>query len=398
MLPTLLFATGAVLVLLAFWPFGPYQLTLIVARRLHRFAPAPNPGRIIPQASDDTFAIGVCAYNEAPIIAAKVEDLLRLREAAGGDLEILVYVDGATDNTAMILEPYRDRIHLVVEKDRRGKTYGMNQLVAQAHASIVMFTDANVRIDPSAVAVLRRYFADPSIGCVCSHLTYVNASQSATAFVGSAFWSFNEWSKGLETATGSLIGADGSLFAIRRDLHRSVPNGLIDDIFVSLGVLLAGYRVVRSPELRSFETHTTQAADEFRRKVRIASQSIQIHFELWPELRRLDAWNLYKYIGHRLLRWIGGYFLIAAAFLFTVAAVLALGPFIVFAVCGSFLILFLTALRARLGPAMTLLNVLVALAGNAVGTWRGFHGERAITWDPPVSAREVGVGEKRATR
>src|SRR6266436_2276871 len=103
MLPTLLFATGAVLVLLAFWPFGPYQLTLIVARRLHRFAPAPNPGRIIPQASDDTFAIGVCAYNEAPIIAAKVEDLLRLREAAGGDLEILVYVDGATDNTAMIL-------------------------------------------------------------------------------------------------------------------------------------------------------------------------------------------------------------------------------------------------------------------------------------------------------
>jgi hypothetical protein len=33
-----------------------------------------------------------------------------------------------------------------------------------------------------------------------------------------------------------------------------VPNGLIDDIFVSLGILLAGYRVVRAPELRAFET------------------------------------------------------------------------------------------------------------------------------------------------
>ena len=198
----------------------------------------------------------MCAYNEAPIIADKVEDLLSLREAAGGDLDILIYVDGATDDTASILEPYRDRIRLVIESDRRGKTHGMNLLVAQTHASIVMFTDANVRIDPSAVSVLRRYFADPTIGCVCSNLTYVNASQSATAFVGSAFWSFNEWSKGLETATGSVIGADGSLFAIRRRLHRPVPKGLFDDIFVSLGILLAGYRVVRAPELRGLRnTH-----------------------------------------------------------------------------------------------------------------------------------------------
>src|SRR5205823_3735519 len=155
--------------------------------------------------------------------------------------------------------------------------------------------DANVRIDPDAVAVLRRYFADPSIGCVCSHLSYVNASQSATASVGSVFWSFNEWSKGLETATGSVIGADGSLFAIRRQLHRLVPKGLIDDLVVPLGILLAGYRVVRAPELRAFETHATEAADEFRRKVRIASQCMHVHFELWPELRRLGLWNLYKY-------------------------------------------------------------------------------------------------------
>ena len=58
-----------------------------------------------------------------------------------------------------------------------------------------MFTDANVQIDPSAVPLLCRYFADSSISCVYSHLTYVNASQTATAFVGSAFWSLNEGGK-----------------------------------------------------------------------------------------------------------------------------------------------------------------------------------------------------------
>lgn len=388
MVPTLLCAIGAGCLLIALWPFGPYQLTLILARRLYDFPPTPDPKRIVPGLSDESFAICVCAYNEAATIGDKVEDPLRLREAAGGDLDILIYIDGATDDTTSILEPYRDRVRLVIEGARRGKTYGMNLLVAQTRASIVMFTDANVRIDPSAIHVLRRYFADPSIGCVCSHLTYVNASQSETAFVGSAFWSFNEWSKGLETATGSVIGADGSLFAIRRCLHRPVPNGLIDDIYVSLSTLLAGYRVVRAPELRAFEAHTTEATEEFRRKLRIASESMQIHFELWPELRRLDAWNIHKYIGHRLLRWIGGYFLIIAMLLLVTAALLTLGPVMVLAVCGLLLLLFVTALRSRLGLARTLLNVLLALAGNIAGVWQAFRGVRAITWEPPSSARE----------
>jgi cellulose synthase/poly-beta-1,6-N-acetylglucosamine synthase-like glycosyltransferase len=398
MLSTLLVATAMVLVLLSLWPFGPYQLSLVAARRLHSFPQTPDPVRIVPGGSAETFAICLCAYNEAAVIADKVEDLLRLREAAGGELDILIYVDGATDGTAAILERYRDRVELVVECDRRGKTHGMNVLVARTRASIVMFTDANVRIEPTAVAILRRYFADPSIGCVCSHLSYRNASQSATAFVGSAYWSFNEWSKGLETATGSVIGADGSLFAIRRRLHTPVPNDLIDDIYVSLGILLAGYRVVRAPELHAFESHTTDAVDEFRRKVRIGCQSMHVHIALWAQLRKLDRWNLYKYVGHRLLRWIGGYFLIAAIPLFAIAATLLLGPGIVVVLGTALLVLFLAALQARLGPAMTLLNVLLALAGNVVGVWRAFRGDHAVTWEPPASAREAGSVEHRATR
>ena len=84
--------------------------------------------------------------------------------------------------------------------------------------------------------------------------------------------------------------------------------------------------------------------------------------------------------------------------LFATAAVLALGPVMVGAVGGSLVLMFLAALRARLGPAMTLLNVLLALAGNVVGVWRAFHGERAITWEPPLSARGIGVARQKAGR
>lgn len=392
----ILLAAAVVACLLGLWPFGPYQLSLIVARRLHRFPPTPDITS--PAPVDETFAICLCAYNEAAVIIDKVTDLLRLRQAAGGQLEILIYVDGASDSTAALLEPYADRIRLAVGRERRGKTHGMNALVAQTQASILMFTDANVRIDSDAIAVLRRYFGDPTIGCVCSHLNYINASQSATALVGDAFWSFNEWSKGLETATGSVIGADGSLFAIRRRLHRRVPKGLFDDLFVSLGVLLSGYRVVRAPDLRAFEMHTTLAFEEFRRKVRIACECMHVHIELWPELRHLNAWNLYKYIGHRLLRWIGGYFLLAGVLLFYASAALAFGPLAAVLGVGVLLALFAAGLWARIRVARTLLNVLLAFVGNAVGAWRALRGKRAIIWDPLSSTREALPDVRTASR
>ena len=368
------------------WPFGLYQLSLLIARQMHRFPKTPASSPM--QHGDETFAICLCVYNEAAVIQDKIDDLLQLRAANDGNLDIAIYVDAASDGTAAILQRHADQLRLIVSPARRGKTHGMNLLVAGTTASIVLFTDANVRIDPGAIAVLRRYFSDPAIGCVCSNLRYVNADASAVAHVGSAFWSFNEWSKSLETDTGSVIGADGSLFAIRRQYHRPVPNGLFDDIFVSLSVLLAGKRVVRAPDLRSYETHSTRPRDEFRRKVRISCECMAVHRELWPELRGLHPWNLYKYVGHRLLRWIGVYFLAASALFLFVAAAIALGVIPVALVTLTLGGLFAAAVKLDFPLAGQLWNVLLAFVGNGIGVWKALNGVRAVTWEPPASARQ----------
>lgn len=381
--------SGSLFLLVGVWPFGPYQLSLLIARWLCRFPPAPRPG--VLEAEEQTFAICLCAYNEAAVIEDKIRDLLRLKEANDGHLDIAIYVDAATDGTADVVRSYADRIRTVISPERHGKTHGMNLLVAGTTTSIVMFTDANVRIDASAISVLKRYFADPDIGCVCSHLSYVNPDEAAVAAVGSAFWSFNEWSKSLESATGSVIGADGSLFAVRRKLHRPVPGGLIDDLHVSLRVLLQGARVVRAPELLAYEAHSTSAVDEFRRKIRISCQCMAIHFELWPDLRRMPAWNLYKYVGHRLMRWVGGYFLALAAACFAASAVLAFGSVTIAAIAAA-AVAYALAVRLRVRPAILSWNVVLAFAGNAIGAWQAFRGETAITWEPTASARKGGLG------
>ncbi len=389
MLVVILLSLGALSLLLAFYAFGPYQASLLLARWLR---PAPIVPQASPAAPEETFAICLCAHNEAGMIEAKVGDLLRLREAAG-DLDILVYVDAASDGTAELLEPYRDRITLVVSPERHGKTYGMNLLVGMTKASVVMFTDATVRIDPDAVAVLWRYFADPSIGCVCSHLTYVNYGAGATAAVGSAYWRLNEWTRGLETDTGSAIGGDGSLFAMRRALHRPVPKGLFDDFYLPLVTLIDGHRVVRAPELRAYEPHTTVAEDEFKRKIRIACEAMAVHVTLWPDLKQLDAWNLYKYVMCKMTRWFGGWLMLAGILLLTMAAMLLIGTWPTTVLLAIGVVAFWLALRLRVGLVEKAWNILLAFAGNAIGTARALRGRRAVTWDVASSARAGRVVE-----
>ncbi|MEZ5826490.1 MAG: glycosyltransferase [Geminicoccaceae bacterium] len=396
---TIFWLAGALVFMLAgLWPFGPYQLTLEIARRFRRFPPAPAAPGDAPEDAGrrrkpSSYAVCLCAYNEAAGIRAKIEDLMGLREAFGGALDIHVYVDGAEDGTADVLREYEDRIDLLVSTERRGKTHGMNLLVARATADILLFTDATVMIGRNAREVLERCFADPAIGCVCSDLTYVNADSSATASIGAAYWRFNEWSKGLETATGSVLGADGSLFAIRRTAHRPVPDGLIDDLHVSLSILCDGWRVIRAADLRSFEPHTTEESDEFRRKIRIACECMHVHFRLWPRLARLDLWHLYKYVAHRLLRWLGGYALLLSAICWfgVLASLIGFAPSLALACLA--LPMGILAVRHRIGGADRIWNAVLAFAGTSIGVWRAFRGERAVTWNVAASARRQTLAE-----
>ena len=376
-----LLALACLSALAALFPFGPYQATLLLARRLRGVRPIGEQ-----DAGDLSFAICLCAYNEEAVIRQKIENMLALRRAAG-KLDILIYVDAASDRTADIVREFEPEVTLIASEERHGKPWGMNRLVRLTDADIVLFTDANVMVDEQAIASLRRYFADPEIGCVTSHLSYVNGEETATSEVGSFYWRLDEWTKGLETDTGSAMGADGSLFAIRRSLHRPTPDHLIDDLFVSMSVLCKGYRLVRGADVRAYEAHTTVAKDEFKRKIRIACQCMGVHRALWPELKTLSPWNLYKYIGHRFIRWIGGYFLIAAAVLFTLGVWVGLGFWVMLGLMAAAAAVMMIGTIFKLHPIEQINNILLAFAGNTLGVWRAFWGEPVVTWDLAGSAR-----------
>lgn len=376
---------GVASLLLALHPFLSYPLSLLLLKKSRPFSSA----QALPNAEsyNGNFAICMCAYNEEGVIDAKIQNLLALRAREPG-LQILVYVDAATDRTAELLQRYGAQIDLHVSPQRHGKTHGMNMLVAKATAAVIIFTDANVMLDMQSLHNLRKYFADARIGCVCGNLIYTNGADSVTSATGSLYWRFEEALKSMEEATGSVMGADGSLFAIRRELHHAPPDHIIDDMYVSFSILCDGYRIVQAKDVTAYEESVTSAKEEFKRKSRIACQAFNVHRLLWPRLRHLDRLTLYQYLSHKWLRWWSIYFLLFGSVMFEFGLMAA--GFTQLALLLPTLVLLIAILGYlwSVKPFVQITDVVMSLAGAGLGIWKSLRGERYQTWSPATSIRK----------
>ena len=378
----MLLSLGVLFFVLAIHPFTTYPASLYLLRAFGRRRPAA----VADPAPAPTIAVCVPAYNEESVIVEKAENLLALQKTVPS-CELLVYVDAASDRTAELLEPYRDRIDVVVGDARRGKSHGLNLLVARAKADILVFTDANVMLHPDALRRIAARFAAPEIGCVCGHLQYQNGGDSPTAASGNLYWKIEEVIRQLESDTVGIIGADGSLFATRRALHPVVPPDIIDDFFVSMKILLGGHAVVRAPDALAFERTGTDDREEFGRKVRIACQAFNVHRLLWAEIRAARFGLIYAYVSHRLLKWTIAYNL-ALACAFTLAALFHMLPFArVLEGLFAGLVLASVAWHFRIGPARQVGSILLAFAGAGWGVFRSLRGDRFQTWKPMSTVR-----------
>ena len=370
-----------VFALLAIHPFLTYPLSLLAIRKARYRAPAR--AQAMP-----TISIVCCAYNEAPVIERKLRNLLAIRRRWPG-VQVLVYSDGSSDGTAEVIRRHAGEIECVVSARRQGKSVGMNTLLAKATGDIVVFTDANVELDVEAFGNLARHFSDPKIGCVCGHLRYINAGESQAAAAGSLYWRFEEALKRLETDTGSVMGADGSLFAIRRKLFRKAPPDIIDDMHTSLSILCDGYRVVQADDVVALERSVSSTSEEFRRKVRISCRAFNCHRLMWPRLSTLSALDLYKYVSHKFLRWVSIY-LQAASLLCLLAWFALRGQ------GGQALLAMLAA--AGLAWALSQLPPFAAMrkgwefatafVATGMGVWKSLAGERYQTWATAATARK----------
>lgn len=324
------------------------------------------------------------AHNEERSLPEKLANIEAIK-AALPELEVIAYSDASSDATLSILQSRPDLLTVIAAHQRTGKATGMRRMVESARGDICIYTDANVLLDPVAVGRLIDYFRNPEIGGVSGTLRYVNDADSATAEVGGLYWRLEEKIKALESRCGSMMGADGSIFATRRALYPVVPAHLLDDMTVSMSVLFAGLRLVGARDVVAFERNTTDARDEFRRKRRIACRAFNTHRYLWPQIsEHFSSVDRYKYISHKLLRWFGAPLLAIAILAFTAALLVdgrELLAAILWAAGSAILLLGVAGLR----PFATVSGIAASILATFIGITDAWRGRTYQTWSPAKS-------------
>ena len=226
-------------------------------------------------------------------------------------LQIIVVSDGSTDASAAIAASFADRGVLFIEVPHGGKALALNAGLAVATGEILFLTDVRQPLDPVCLRRLTACFADPSVGAASGELIIRKGESQEEESVG-LYWEYEKWIRRRLSRIDSVMGATGAIYAMRRELAKPLPAGiLLDDVYLPMLAFFAGKRVVFEERAIAYDDPTSLDA-EFRRKVRTQAGVLQI---LWyfPQLLGPSNRMWIHFVSHKLGRLLLPYCLILIA-------------------------------------------------------------------------------------
>lgn len=247
--------------------------------------------------------------NEEKNLPAKLENLSNL-DYPKDRLQIIAVSDGSSDGTVDILRRHSEMLEPIIFEMACGKAAALNAAAKHATGEILVFTDARQTIDANAISELTVCFCDPEVGGVSGELIIEGTSNSPTNGLGT-YWEIEKLVRKLESASGSVIGATGALYAIRRRLYEEIPSAtILDDVAIPMNVVRRGNRVIFQASAIARDRLLTDKGKEFSRKVRTLTGNYQL---LWLAPWLLSPANpvLWRYVSHKFLRLLCPWFLIA---------------------------------------------------------------------------------------
>lgn len=259
----------------------PMVMLPIERRRLTKAQP-PAPLPLNPSVD-----VIVPAYLEAGVIGTKIEDLrVALSQHSGRTRVIVVASDMETAAASAAAD-------LVITTGRNGKAAACNAGVAESDADIIVFTDANCRIQPLMTWVDLML---EDLGCW--HL--VSASKGETGGMDGAFWALEKRIKSASQETMGTLAVAGEFLATRRgDLRPLKPGVILDDLDIAFSYAFRDLTVTVSSRVTTLEP-AAPPDEQWERRVRMASG---LFGEALPQTSKLITRPVGRlFLAHKMAR------------------------------------------------------------------------------------------------
>lgn len=340
---------------------------------------------------EPSVTVVISAFNEERDIEHTIMNKLA-QDYPPERLRVIVVSDGSTDRTDAIVRDLAERVgqrcELMRQEPRQGKTQALNLAVAHTSGDVLVFSDANSIYAPDTVRKLVRNFADPSVGYVTGKMVYTNPDGSGIGEGSDTYMRYENWLRSLESRLNSVVGVDGGIDAVRRELYVPMRSDQLPDFVLPLSVVEQGKRVVYESDAILFEPALSVAADEFRMRIRVSLRSLWALYDkrslLNPFRHPIFAWQL---LSHKVLRY-GVFIPLVGLVMFNAVAIDGRPFFSVF----LFLQLFAYGLAAvghivsRIPGVPSLLLApyyfVILNAACAAAFWKFFNRQKVVVWKP----------------
>lgn len=359
------------------YPIAVMLLSLVLNRKVDKKAIEPS------------VTILIAAYNETEHIKQTVQNKLYL-DYPTDKLEIIVISDESTDGTDDLVNAFdNDRVRLLRQEPRAGKTSALNMAIPHAKGEILVFSDANSIYDQYALKALMANFNDPEVGYVSGKMVYVNPDGSLVGDGCSAYMKYENGLRAFETKVGSIVGVDGGIDAVRKKLYDPMRADQLPDFVLPLKVVEKGYRVIYEPEALLKEDTLKETSDEYKMRVRVSLRAVWALFDMRGLLNltkgnSLFAWQLWS---HKVLRY-GCFIFLLIAFLSNIFIVKHGILYIIFFLLQ---ILFLTAIvlsfwikkSMKIGKLLSFFQYFLLLnIASAHAVIKFLMGKKMVVWSP----------------
>lgn len=269
-----------------------------------------------PQDETQSYSVSliISCFNEHDVIAQKIKNSLEI-DYPKHLLEIIFVSDGSTDGTDDVVHRYKDQnIKLIRQEGRLGKTSGLNLAVPQAKGEVIVFSDANAMYQADAISKLVRNFASSKVGYVVGAALYTDGDSNSAAKSENSYWQYELAIKKMESNLHSVVGGDGAIYAIRKELYDPLDAKDINDFVNPLQIIEKGYRGLFEPEAICLETTAADFKKEAKRKERIVNRSFRGLLSVKSVLNPFKTGIFsFQVISHKLLRWLIPVFLMGIA-------------------------------------------------------------------------------------
>jgi cellulose synthase/poly-beta-1,6-N-acetylglucosamine synthase-like glycosyltransferase len=369
-------------VLIAVYAYAVYPSVLWIVARL-------RPRKSVDAAGSEwpSVTITVPVYNAVSSIRATLSNLVKM-DYPRGLVQLLVLSDASDDGTDDVVREFAQQgVELLRAPTRLGKTAAENAAVSVARGELIVNVDATITVPPTSLKHLVRAFDDPTVGVASGCDVSIGVGDRAGTKGEAGYTGYEMWLRDLETNAGSIVGASGCFYGIRRRIRaEALPPELSWDFASTLVAKQQGYRSVSVPNAVCFVPRTTDVQVEFRRKARTMARGLSTLFYFGALMNpfRYGGFAL-MLVSHKLLRWLP--FLLAPLALLALT-VLAAQSYVAALVLAGVTLGLLAGIGAIVRGSVAFKPIAVAgfvVAAAAAGflAWRdALRGARMVTWDP----------------